>query len=124
MPVRDGELESRNQPLIFRKIVGLMSQVFAQPGQLSSCFIFNYDSISRRSRVAAGAPVSVSNEVMLRKLRPMREKRVNAAGRRHGLSLQRLWLKGRQVPIKTPANLMILNEAADFKQCLLGGRGP
>ena len=64
----DGILQRRNQALILRKVVGLVTQVLAERRQLSSRFILNYNSITGGSGIAARAAVAMSDQVVLRGL--------------------------------------------------------
>src|SRR5579871_3759414 len=58
-------LQRGDQRLIFSKIVGLMAEIFAQGCHLSASFILDNDAISGRTRVPAGTPIGVSDEMML-----------------------------------------------------------
>jgi hypothetical protein len=63
--VLDGILERRNQTLIFREVVGLVTQVLAERGNFSSGFILNYNAITGGTGIASSSAIAVGDQVVL-----------------------------------------------------------
>src|ERR1700741_414836 len=57
-------LQRRNQSLILREIVGLMSKVLAEGGNLAASFILDHDAEASRPRVSAGTAVAMGDQIV------------------------------------------------------------
>ncbi len=66
--------ERGNQSLIFREVIGLVAEVFAERGDLPSGFILDDDSIPGRTRIAARPAITVGDQVMLGRILASLEK--------------------------------------------------
>ena len=62
----DGIFEGRDQALIFREVIGLVTEVLAERGNLSSRFILNYNAVTGGAGIASRASIAVSDQVVLR----------------------------------------------------------
>jgi len=62
--VLDGILERRNQTLIFREVVGLVTQVLAESGNLFSGFILNNDAVAGGAGIATCSAIAMGNQIV------------------------------------------------------------
>ena len=86
-PMLNRVFEGGDQPLIFREVVGLVAEVFAERGDLPSGFILDDDSISGRAGIAARPAITVGDQVMLGGILASLEKMFGcAAGEIEGMS--------------------------------------
>ncbi len=61
--VLDRVLKRRDQALILREIIGLMTEILAERGNFPSRFILNHHAVACRPGIAAGAAVTMSDQV-------------------------------------------------------------
>ena len=61
----NGVLQRCDQALIFREVIGLVTEVLAERGNLSSRFILNYNTVTGGAGIASRAAIAMSDQVVL-----------------------------------------------------------
>jgi hypothetical protein len=87
----DGIFEGGDQSLIFGEVVGLVTEIFAERGDLASGFVLDHYAVAGGAGIAAGAAITVSDQIMRGRILAGFEERLgsSAAGVVHDSSLQR-----------------------------------
>jgi len=65
-PMRNRVFQSRNESLIFREVVGLVAQIFAECRDSAARFILDDDSIPSGCWIAPSAAVDMCDKITLR----------------------------------------------------------